>query len=102
MIPSFALKLGFDGLVVVGVGAGGFISQHLAFGDLADEQHVATQVQLLQHTAAKHSIGVIGEVNEAVVAAGKAHEIRELIRFPSGLHTEMTDGFKGHILENIR
>ena len=72
VIPSFALKLGFDGLVVVGIGAGGFISQHLAFGNLANEQHVAAQIQLLQHTAAKHSICVIGEVDEAVVAAGKA------------------------------
>ena len=58
--------------MVVGVGTGITFSQHLAFGDLADEQHVAAQIQLLQHTAAKHSIGVIGEVDEAVVAAGKA------------------------------
>ena len=95
---SLILEFGFDGFVVVGVGAGRTFSKDLALGDFADEQHMAAQVYLLLHLTAEHRIGVFGEVSQAIVAAVKAYEIRKLVHIPAGLHTEMADGFEGHIL----
>ena len=98
VIPSIGLKLRFNSFVVVGVGAGIAFAKHLAFGDLADEQHMAAQIQLFLDLTTKHCVGVFGEVGKSVMAAGKAYEIRKLVHIPAGLHTEVTDGFKGNIL----
>ena len=84
--------------MVVGVGAGGAFSKDLALGDLADEQHMAAQIDLFLYLTAKHRVGVIGEVGKTIVTPSKAYEVRKLIHIPSGLHTEMADGLKGHIL----
>ena len=59
---SLTLEFGFNGFVVVGVGAGGAFSKDLALGDLADEQHMAAQIDLFLYLTAKHCVGVIGEV----------------------------------------
>jgi len=84
--------------MIVGVGAGIAIAQHLTLGNLTDEQHMAAQIHLLQHTAAEHCVGVFGQINQIVVAPFKAHKVREFVCFPAGLHTEMADGLKGNIL----
>lgn len=57
-----SLELGLDGLVVVGVGAGGTLAQHLALGDFTDEQHVAAQVLLFLYLAGEHGVHILGEV----------------------------------------
>ena len=84
--------------MVVGVGAGGSLSQNIALGDLADEEHVAAQVDLVPDLAGEHGVDVFRQVIQAIVAALHAGEIRELVHVPAGLHPEMPDGLEGHIL----
>ena len=53
---SLILEFGFDGFVIMGVGAGGAFSKDLALGDLADEQHMAAQIDLFLYLTAKHYV----------------------------------------------
>ena len=41
---------------------------------------------------------MVGQVQQAVMAALHTGEIRKFVHFPAGLHTEMADGLKGNIL----
>ena len=40
--PLRVSEFRLDGLMVVAVGAGGILAQDLAFGDLTDEEHMAS------------------------------------------------------------
>ena len=92
------LEFWFNGFMVVSVGAGFSAAQNFAFGHFTDEQGVASQLHLFQHLAAKHSAGVVGDIAKTIVAALYSGKISELIHFSAGLHTEMADGLKRHIL----
>lgn len=92
------LEFWFDRLVVVGIGAGRALAQDLGFRYLADEEHMAAQVDLLQDLAGEHGVGVPGDVIKAVGAAFLGLKVRELIHFAARLHTEAADGLKGDIL----
>ena len=92
------LELGTDGLVVVSVGTGGTLTQNLGLGDLSDEHHVAAQIGFFPDFAGEHGIGMLRQVDKAVVASFETYEIGELVNFPAGLHAEVADGLEGHIL----
>ena len=79
--------------MIVSIGAGGFFPQDLTFRHFAYEHHMTAQIQLFQHLAAKHSIGMLRQINKAVMAAlhGKA---LQLIGIPAGLHTKIANGLK--------
>lgn len=93
-----SLELGLDGLVVVGVGAGGTLAQHLALGDFTDEQHVAAQVLLFLYFAGEHGVDILRQIEEAVVAALDGGEGIKLIDLSAGLHAEMLDGIEAYII----
>ena len=84
--------------MIVGVGAGIAIAQHLAFGDFANEQHMAAQILLLQNFAGNKCVCVLRQVVKTVVAALDRREILKLVDFPAGLHAEMLDGIEADIL----
>ena len=84
------LEFLLNGLVVVGIGAGGFLAEHLAFCHLTDEHHMASQIQLFQNLAAEHCVGMLCQVDQVIVAAGEADEIGKFVHIPSGLHSKMT------------
>jgi len=84
--------------MVVGVGTGGISAEHLTLCDLTNEHHMAAQVLLIHYLAGNKSVGVLGQVIKAIVAALDSREILKLVDFPAGLHAEMLDGVKGHIL----
>ena len=84
--------------MVMGVGAGGLLPQNLTLCYLADKHHMAAQVNFFLNLTAEPSIGVFRQVHQAVFAAAKGRKVGEFVGFPTGLHTKMTDGFKGNIL----
>ena len=82
----------------MGVGAGWAFAQHLTFGNLRNKEHMATHIQLLDHLASKHCIGVFRQIQQAVAASFYRLEVGKFICIPTGLHTEMANGLKGNIL----
>ena len=88
------LNLGFDSLVIVSIGAGIALADDLAFLHLADKQHVAAQILLMEDLTAEHGAGAAGDIGDAVVRALKILEVCELVNIPAGLHTEVTDHVK--------
>ena len=76
------LELGLNGLVIVGVSAGGGLAQNLALCDFADEHHVAAQILFLHHFAGEHGVAVLGQAVKIVAAALDSGEILELVDFP--------------------
>lgn len=94
---GFGFGLGLDGLVIVCVGAGGFIRKHLTFRNFAHEHHMAAQVHLLDDTATEHCIGVLGQIGKTVMTFLYAGESTQLVDVPAGLHSEMPDSLKRHI-----
>jgi len=84
--------------VVVGVGAGGGLAEHLALCDLTDEHHVAAQVLLIHYLAGEHGVTVLGQVVKTIVAALDRREILKLVDLSAGLHAEMLDGIEAYIL----
>ena len=94
----FKLELGLDCLMVMCIGAGGGFTEHLALGDFTDEHHVAAQILLVHHLAGEHGVGVLGQVQQTVVAALCISPGIQLADFPASLHTEVADSFKRHIL----
>ena len=84
--------------MVMGVGTGIALSQNLTFRDLADEQHVTAKILLVQHFTGEHGVGTILQIVQSIVAPCYTGKICKFIYFPTGLHPEMPDGFKGNIL----
>lgn len=97
-VPLFQLQFGFNGLMVVGVGAGRGASQDLCLGYLANEQLVAAQIHGLLHLTGEHGIAVLRQVNKTIVTPLEAYKVRELIHIPAGLHAEVPNCLEGHIL----
>ena len=92
------LELRLNGLVVVGVGAGGTLTENLGLGDFTDEHHVGAQILLVLHLAGEHGVDVLRQVVKAVAAALHRRKVCELIHVPAGLHTKVANGLEGHIL----
>ena len=90
--------LGLDGLVVVGVGTGRALTQDLTLSDFADKHHVAAQINFVLDLGGEHGADVFRQVIQAIVAPLGAGEAFKLRCIPSGLHTEVPDGLKGHAL----
>ena len=84
--------------MVVGIGAGGLVAQHLAFGDFCDEHHVAAQVLFIQDLAGEHGVGGPYDVVDAVGGPLAGSKISELVHVTGSLHTEMADRLKGNVL----
>ncbi len=83
--------------MIVGVGTGGGLAEHLALCDLANEHHMAAQILLVHYLAGEHGIHILGQVVETVVAALDCGEGFKLVDFPAGLHAEMLDGIEADI-----
>ena len=56
------------------------------------------QIGLFLDLTGEHSIGVLRQVGEAVVASFEACNVCKLIHIPAGLHAEVADGLEGDIL----
>ena len=79
--------------MIVSIGAGRLFAQDLTFRHFAYEHHMAAQIQLFQHLAAEHSIGMLRQVHKAVMAALHGKTL-QLIGIPTGLHTKIANGLK--------
>ena len=84
--------------MVMAVGAGRLVAQHLALGDFTDEHHMAAKILLLNDLAGEHGVAVLRQVEKAVVAALCFGPGIQLVDLAAGLETKMLDGLKGNIL----
>ena len=84
--------------MVVSIGAGGTLAQNLGFGDLADEKHVASQVELLPDLAGEHGVYILRQVVQSISAALHSLKLGEFVHVPAGLHAKMADGLEGNAL----
>ena len=84
--------------MIVGIGTGCTRAEYLTLGNLADKEHVAAQIDFFLNHAGEHSLGILCHVQQAVAAALRSGNVLEFVHFPSGLHTEMANGFKGDVL----
>lgn len=92
------LKFGFNGLVIISVGAGGAVAQNPGLGHFTYKHHVAAQILLGQNLAGEHGIGIFRHIKKAIMAPLGRREGTEFIRVTAGLHTEIADSLKGHSL----
>ena len=91
------LKFRLYGFVIVSIGTGGFFPQDLTFRHFAHKQHMAAQIQLFQHLAAEHGIGMLCQVHKTVMAALHGKTL-QLIGIPTRLHTKIANGLKRYAL----
>ena len=86
-----SLGLGLDVGVVILIGAGGGVAQHLSVRYLGEEQGVAAQINALYHRGGHGHIGAAGEMIQAVLTPGLVGEVGELVHVAARLHAEVLE-----------
>ena len=80
--------------LIIGVGCGRDIREHLHIFRSGNEQHVSTQVDGLFHGSADIGVGSGGKIVKTVIAAFAVGIIGKFVGIPSGLETEMSENIK--------
>ena len=92
------LRFRFDVLMVVGIGCGGRIIQHIHIGDSGDKEAVGAQVDFLRDPAGDIGVGAFVDNHGTVGSALGGCEAGEFIHVFPGLEAEAFEQFKIGIL----
>ena len=82
------LGLGLDAALIVAVAAGSHLRQPHRVGQFTDKQDMAAQVEVLRHLGGEVHVGLLGQVVQAVFAAGDVGKSVKLVHIPTGLHAK--------------
>ena len=85
------LRLGFDVLLVVVVGRGGLVGQHLGVEHIGDEHRVRAEIDALVDTAGQITVGVLGDVEHMVHGTVFSLAGGELVHLATRLEPEMLE-----------
>lgn len=89
MAHGFGLRL--DVFLVVIVGGGGHVGEHLHLGDRADEEDVRTEVHDLLHLDGEEGVGAARDGQRAVADTATVLEVGELIDLAPALESEVLE-----------
>ena len=91
-------EIGFDVLLVVGVGDAGAVAQHLGLHGHGDEHGVGAEVDALGDHAADDAVDELWQIEQAILCAELCLAIGELVNRPAALEAEMLERLHGGLL----
>lgn len=91
-------EIGFDVLLVVGVGDAGAVAKHTGFEGHGDEHGVGAEVDALGDHAADDAVDVLWQIEQAVVGTQLLLAVGELVDVTSALEAEMLERLHGGFL----
>lgn len=92
------ILLGLDVCVVVCVGAGLFLRQHLCLNDICDKQHLRLDILDIDHFTGQDCVGVPGNIADAVCGALVVLAVCELVDITPRLEAEVLEQAVGRFL----
>lgn len=91
LLLGSGIFLGLDVGVVVCVGAGLFLRQHLCLNDICDKQHLRLDILDIDHLAGQDCVGVPGNIADAVCGALVVLAVCELVDITPRLEAKVLE-----------